>query len=257
VAEVNAVSNIRLSVDLERRGREVARIRFRIAEAPGDPEAPSAPEEVQPAASEMSDLRGRLRDLGVADRLARQWIAEHGEVYVNEKLDYVAARSRDGKVRGSPIGYLSAAIRDDYRAPMAGAATRFSDPSDGAVGEARRAATDQSAARDRLAALRRSLRAARFDAVEAIVSTRDPDRRDEDRRRFLSSLQDETDREDFRQRGWRSALNAKAIFAFWDTESPGALPTLEQVAAGQGVSLEALMVAAGEAEPSSPAAARG
>lgn len=251
VAEVNAVSNIRIDVDLERRGREVARIRFRIAEKPlpADAAFSQLPPAVGDAGSEgMADLHARLRELGVADRLARQWISEHGEAYVAEKLDYVAARSRDGKVRGSPVGYLSAAIRDDYRsqARTAGAARSVAATRSGQVDEA---VAVREAARARLAALRRSHRAASFDAVEALVAARSPAERDADRRKLLSLLSDEADRDDFRARGWRSALNARAIFAFWNELYPGALPTFEDVAAAQSVVWSELCAAAGEPEP--------
>ncbi|MFN3615083.1 MAG: hypothetical protein ACK4WC_11060, partial [Rubrimonas sp.] len=101
-------------------------------------------------------------------------------------------------------------------------------------------------AAEALAALKRSHRAACFDAVEALVSRRNPTQRDADRRQFLGLIQNEVEREDFRARGWRSAVNGAAIFAFWREIAPQALPTLEGMAAERGVDLAALRAAAGE-----------
>ncbi|MCE8472711.1 replication initiation protein, partial [Rhodovulum sulfidophilum] len=85
VAEVNKTSNIVVTPELRKMGRSVTDIRFRIAENP------------QLAILDLDDGEGlrnsevyaRLRALGVSDRLARQWIAEHGQDYVRRKLDYV------------------------------------------------------------------------------------------------------------------------------------------------------------------------
>lgn len=255
VAEVNAVSNIRLEAQLERRGREVARIRFAITEAASAAAGGfGAAESGAPQCPDALDLHARLRALGVADRLARQWIAEHGERYVAEKLDYVEARSRDGKVRGSPVGYLSAAIRDNYR-PAAATAARTVEvaaPSAGSGSARVQTVSAREDAETRVAAIRRSHRAACFDAVETLLAGRDAAQRDADRRQFLASLEDEPDRDDFRARGWRSSLNARAIFAFWSEVAPGALPTLEEVAAAQGFSWPALLEACGDTSLGAP-----
>jgi hypothetical protein len=224
VAEVNRVANIELTPEVARRGRAVAQIRFRIAgngqggPFDADEEAGAAP----------SDVQARLTALGVADRLARQWIAEHGEAYVTEKLDYVAGETHRGRVRGSPVGYLSAAIRDDYRAGRGGESPA---PAPRPKARAPRPGAEAKAA---VAALRKTWRAACFDAVEALAAARNATQRDADRRQFLGRIRDEVDREDFRARGWRSAVNAAAIFAFWNEVAPGALPSIGEIAAARG-----------------------
>jgi hypothetical protein len=247
VAEVNAVSNIRLTAETERRGRGVSRIRFLIREVEPAPDTvAAAPESGEDGSSGAGrDLAVRLKGLGVSDRLARVWLAEHGEAYVAEKLDYVAERSRDGKVRGSAVGYLSAAIRDNYRA-----ATTVARPQPqgrlplGAL-EARRAETLRLEARDRIAALRKVHRSACFDVVEALANAREAMDGEQDRAAFLASLDSEADREDFRRRGWRSSLNSRAIFRFWRQMQPGALPLIEDIAAAQGQDWAALCDEAG------------
>jgi hypothetical protein len=257
VAEVNAVSNIRLTAETERRGRGVARIRFLIREAEPSPDSVPPPPEADAdrAADADRDLMARLRGLGVSERLARVWLAEHGEAYVAEKLDYVAERSRGGKVRGSAVGYLSAAIRDNYRV-MAGPAAQptlpFAAAADGVQRTgSRRAEARRSEARDRIAAFRKTHRSACYDVVEALANARDPALRESDRETFLAALTDAAGRDDFRRSGWRSALNGRAIFRYWEALHPGALPLIEEIAAAQGQDWSKLCGLADEPETAS------
>jgi hypothetical protein len=248
VAEVNEVSNIRLTVETERRGRGVARLRFLIREAEPSPDSPAPATETggEDASGVDCDLIARLRTLGVSDRLSRLWIAEHGEAYVAEKLDYVAERSRDGKVRGSAVGYLSAAIRDDYRAAKGRGAGAAQPRLPLESMETRRAAMRRQEARDRVSALRKAHRSACFEALATARSARFDTA---DRAALLAELQSEADREDFRRRGWRSSLNARAIFRFWEGVHPGALPLIEDIAAAQGHDWKALCEEADGFEP--------
>ena len=186
VDEVNRTSNILLTAETRKRGRVVTEIRFRIRENP------------QLAILDIDDGGGvrlgavydRLRGLGVSDRLARQWIAEHGEGPVAAKLDYVEGQ---GNVR-SPVRYLTAALRE---VPAAAEAVEAPSP-----------------------------RAARLGRLQALVSARSPTQRDADRRMFLRRIEAPVLRADFERFGWMSPLNAEAIFAFWEDLQPGAFDGL-------------------------------
>jgi hypothetical protein len=84
--------------------------------------------------------------------------------------------------------------------------------------EAARLRAEQQAVEDAGFAARqaeRAERARRLDLVEALVSRRNPTQRDADRQLFMAGLEDDLERENFRIHGWRSALNASAIIAFW------------------------------------------
>jgi len=177
VEEMNKTSNIAVTPETRKRGRTVTDIRFRIVENP------------QLAILDIHDggavrngaVYAQLRDLGVSDRLARQWIGEHGEDYVREKLSCVAGQ---GAVK-SPVHYLTAALRDDYKAevPVAGAGL--------------------------------SERATRLAKVRDALAARSTTQRDADRRLFTSTLEGAAARADFERHGWMSPLNATAIFEFW------------------------------------------
>jgi len=216
VAEVNKSSDILIEPEFRKKGRSVTDIRFRIKANP------------QKAMFEIDDSDGvrnlavykTLRKQGVSDRLARQWISEHGEDYVQQKLDYIAGQ---GDVK-STLGYLSAALRDDYKAP---AAETVKPPSPEALAAAKRR-EEEKAREDQAYAARvaeRAERARKLAIVEDLVSRRNPTQRDADKRLFMSTLSDELDRENFRQHGWRSGLNANAIFAFWEELEPDAFQT--------------------------------
>lgn len=219
-AEVNRTSNIVVTPQVRKMGRTVTDIRFRIKSNP------------QLAMIDMDDgaavrqgaVYDSLRGLGVSDRLARQWIAEHGEAYVAEKLAYVGRQSH---VK-SPVRYLSAAIRDGVAdaaaarapdAPQAPAPQGARAAAQGALDRDARAQAERARA-DALDAERRA-RAARMVRVREAAAARTPTQRDADKRLFLSGLKDALEREDFARFGWASALNARAIFAFWEEMQPG------------------------------------
>ncbi|MHA3915822.1 replication initiation protein [Halovulum sp. GXIMD14793] len=210
VAEVNKNSDIVITPEVRKKGRAVTDIRFRIAENP------------QLAMFDIDDGDGvrnaavykRLIAQGVADRLARQWIAEHGEAYVAEKLAYVD-QQKDVKSRA---GYLSVAIREDFKPRV--------DPAPSPEAIERAAATQAEQIREDAAfaarQAERAERARKFAVVADLVATRNPTQRDADKRLFLAELDDDIAREAFRTHGWASSLNAAAIFAFWEGLLPGA-----------------------------------
>lgn len=187
VAEVNKTSNIVVTPEIRKRGRAVTDIRFKIRENP------------QLAILDLddgtgvrrSDVYSRLQGLGVSDRLARQWIAQHGEEHVAEKIAYVN-QQRNVK---NPVGYLSAALRDGFTA------------------EAKPPAVSTSRAKD-------------LERIRDLVASRTPTQRDADRRLFMSQIESPDARADFERHGWMSALNTVSIKAFWqeivpdDFESP-------------------------------------
>ena len=179
VAEVNRTSNIEITPELRKQGRSVTDIRFRIRDNP------------QLSIVNIDDGQGvrlgpvyrRLRDIGVSDRLARQWIASHGEAEIAAKLDYLDTRT---DVRNS-VGYLSAALAE---------------------------------AEPPVAPPEPSGRVAQLERLQAVLARRSPTQRDADKRLFASRIEDSAARADFERFGWMSPMNAEAIFEFWDEIHP-------------------------------------
>ncbi|WP_284380201.1 replication initiation protein [Amylibacter marinus] len=211
VAEVCKTSDISIVPEFRKKGRAISDIRFKIAENP------------QLAMFNIDDSDGlraskvyeALLAQGVSDRLARQWIAEHGDEYIAEKLSYVANRKAK-----SSLGYLTAAIRDDYKLAQR---PKAPPPSDRAIaaGAARKQADQaQARAEDARHADRRE-RVRKFAIVAELVAARNPTQRGADRALFSSQLSDDLSRDDFARNSWGSALNARAIFEFWEGMVPG------------------------------------
>ena len=185
VAEVNRASNIILEPETRKQGRAVVAIRFKIRQNP----QLSILELDDGGGLRQGDIYQRLRALGVSDRLARQWMSEHEESYIAEKLRYVA--SQDGVK--SPGRYLGAALAQDFKSdapevPMSAKTT------------------------ERAEYLRR---------IRDHAQRRSPTQRDADRRLFQGSLPLGAKREDFENHGWMSALNFKEIADFWRDVVPG------------------------------------
>jgi hypothetical protein len=232
VAEVNRSANIHVTPEFRRESRTVVAVRFRIrqAEPAGRGAAPDLPGE--------SSVLQQLLAMGIAERLARHWIGEHGEAYVARKLDYVAARAREGAIRTTVVRYLSAAIAGDYGAAPGGARAAAAPGGQGAavvpLAAVRSPAADAEDAAERARSAARDAgrraRAAKLSRVLDAAARRNPTRRDADQRAFLGRLEHEIEREDFRRYGWRSALCARAIFAFWAAIEPDLFDGLDELA---------------------------
>lgn len=187
VTEVNKTSNIILTPETRKQGRVVTEIRFRIKDNP------------QLAILDIDDgeamrhgpIYARLRQMGVSDRLAKQWLSVHGEDQVAAKLSYVEAR----KNVKSKVGYLSAALDGDFN----------NDADEGKRSEPPKT----------------SPQAERLRRIIDLVNSRTPTQRDADRRLFLSQLGDARARDDFTKHGWMSPLNATRIRLFWAEMAPG------------------------------------
>lgn len=190
VAEVNKTSNIVVTPEVKKLGRQVTEIRFKIAENP----QLSILDLDDGEGQRKSDVYARLRALGVSDRLARQWMSEHGEDHVRAKIDFVAGQ---GGVK-NPVGYLTAALKNDYGTERGGFAAKPTTP-----------------------------RARRLARIQELAAARKPTQRDADKRLFMARLSGSL-REDFERHGWMSALNADAIAAFWEDLSPGAFDDLDR-----------------------------
>ena len=186
VAEVNKTSNIIVMPETRKMGRAVTHIRFKISENP------------QLAILDIDDGEGlrslpvyaQLRGQGVSDRLARQWITEHGADVVAEKLNYLVSRD---DVQNK-TAYLRAALQGDAQPKV-----------------------------QAVPAPATSARAKKLQRVRDLVAARSPTQRDADKRLFFAGIDDAAARLDFENHGWMSALNAADIFAFWEDMMPGAL----------------------------------
>lgn len=109
VKEVNALSDIRIAVEYERKGRKVTRIRFIVEESEQQTifsESEHMIEEVK-----QSETFMRLRDHGIGEKLAIAWVLTD-EVRAKAALDITEQRARGGHIKASPAGYMRRLMED-------------------------------------------------------------------------------------------------------------------------------------------------
>jgi len=117
-AEVNALSDIKIKAEYERKGRKVVRIRFSVEEK----EQQTIFSENERMIDEVkeSDTYKRLRDLGIGEKLAVAWVLTD-EQRAKSALDITEQRARGGQIKASPAGYVRR-LMDDTTIDLSGSA---------------------------------------------------------------------------------------------------------------------------------------
>jgi len=191
----------------------------------------------QPALFDLGDDDGvssgpvyrRLVENGVSERLARQWLSEHPEKGLVEKLDWIDAERKQGRVRKTPAAYLTAAIKGDYQLR----------PVKEVASKPRRAVPVRDAAEDRrhmVATVQRAWRHKCISSIDSLCLRHSTSRRKVDKDRFEALLVDEIDKEQFRRYGWGASLLFKRIHDYWSDLAADAIPAIEDVAKEHGIS---------------------
>ncbi|MFV0243572.1 MAG: replication initiation protein [Qingshengfaniella sp.] len=218
VKEVSAVSDISLVAEVRRESRKVRFIRFLITRNGQETLFDLGDDD----ALRKTEAYERLLANGISGRLAQRWIAEHGEDYVSEKLDFVEGERRKGRVRKTPAGYLAAAIRGDFSvAPVvpnedpAPAPVVPKLPDADELAQAARAADQERDAAWRNACLA---------IIDANLEKRSPASRKAMRDRFVGLLEDDFEQDQFRRYGWHARGVFAKVHAFWTDLVPGGLP---------------------------------
>lgn len=109
VKEVNAVSDIRIAAEYERKGRKVTRIRFTVAENQQQTLF-SDNERVVEEAKETETFK-RLRNHGIGEKLAIAWVLTD-EQRAKSALNITEQRARGGHIKASPAGYVRRLMED-------------------------------------------------------------------------------------------------------------------------------------------------
>ena len=216
VKEVNAVSDISLVAEVRRENRRAKYIRFLITRNGQETLFDLGDDD----AVRKSAAFRRLVENGISDRLAQRWIGEHGEDYVAEKLDFVEAERRKGRVRKTPAGYLAAAIKGDFRPTAVPATAAPPPPESKGPTEAELAEQARDAALARDAAWRKAC----LDVIDANLEKRSPASRKVVKDRFERLLEDEFERGQFRRYGWHARGVFPKVREFWSGLVPEGLP---------------------------------
>jgi len=111
VKEINAVSNIQIELVTKRTGRSITHIGFTVKQK----------QQTQLAIPEiLSEIKSskefeELLVYGINEIQAMSWIQEYGYQYIREKIDYVNATVKSGKVKTSASGLLTSAIKNNFK----------------------------------------------------------------------------------------------------------------------------------------------
>jgi len=166
VKEINAVSDIQITPEFKRSGRSITEIRFIIG---ANPQLPLLDIDDDKAVKGTTVYQ-RLVAMGISHKLAESWITQHGEDYCAGKLDIVASQKASGAKIVSVAGFLSAAIKQDYKDGSAGPT-----PKEKAASKAREAAREEKAALNAAARrqdteAREAEKRAHLERVEAAIT---------------------------------------------------------------------------------------
>lgn len=108
-AEVNALSDIKIKAEYERKGRKVTRIRFSVEEK--EQQTIFSENERMIDEVKKSDTFKRLREHGIGERLAVAWVLTD-EQRAKSALDITEQRARGGQIKSTPAGYVRRLMED-------------------------------------------------------------------------------------------------------------------------------------------------
>lgn len=208
VIEINRTTNIFIEVEYRRHERAVSELRFSVKE---NPQLTLLEMEEDDEIS-VSPAYKRLLEKGVSKMIARQWVLEHGEAYVLEKLEVTEHAKAAGKLK-SVSGFLSKAIADNY--------TNAEVNEKKAISEAKKKRELKASLERKIEHLRadilkieRANRHERGRIVEAHITTLTKE--DEERLgdEYAASLTNEFNRADFLKKRWASLINEASIVVF-------------------------------------------
>jgi hypothetical protein len=98
--EVNALADIRLTLETQRTGRSITSLRFLVEPAPESADARSDREKSEKLRATYDDLAKE----GVSPALARTWVAEYGETYISQKVKVARKTARPApKAKPAPV----------------------------------------------------------------------------------------------------------------------------------------------------------
>lgn len=211
VEEINKSTNIFVVVEYRKVNKVVTDVRFLVKE---NPQLTLLEMEEDDEIS-VSHAYKRLLEKGVSKMIARQWVLEHGEAYVLEKLEVTEHAKAAGKLK-SVSGFLSKAIADNY--------TNAEVNEKKAISEAKKKRELKASLERKIERLRadilkieRANRHERGRIVEAHIAllTKEDEGRLGDE--YAASLTNEFNRADFLKKRWASLINEASIVLFVGT----------------------------------------
>lgn len=115
--EINAVSDIYLTLETIRAGRKVTGLQFLVEDNPNQSQMqiPGVEDQMDLKDASENPVVQKCVQLGVGDGIAIQWLKAYGEAYILEKIGLAEMQLNSGKIRTSVGGWLVRAVTDDYK----------------------------------------------------------------------------------------------------------------------------------------------
>lgn len=228
IKEVNKLSNIQVEMETRMKGRTVTGLRFLVRPNPQLSLVGMEEEDDITASPAYLALLGE----GVSKTLARHWTIEHGEEYIFDKLDLAHDQAASGKIKSSKVGFLKAAIEEDYLNENALKKKRLE-----AAEEAKR---DRAKLEGQLESLRAALREAEnahrrecIKTIEEALQALPEAQREAVAGEFRLSLTSKIFADNFKKNGWSDRLSFASAVTFWEARGL-ALPSPADVAQKNG-----------------------
>ena len=217
--EVNELSNIQLELETKRKGRSVTGIRFLISP---NPQLSLIGMEVEDDITEKESYKTLISE-GVSKTLARAWVIEHGDDYIFEKIDLVANQEAGGRIKSTKVGFLKAAIENDYHNEQA--AKRKQNQAAKSAKEARENIDRQiSTLKDRKREAEAAYRKSCVDLIETAFAQLSDEEKETVKAMFVEGLSSDVYVKAFKKMGWKDRLNFSEIKRFWISQKT-ALPS--------------------------------
>jgi Initiator Replication protein len=111
VEEINRISDIQLVPEFQKQGRKVTAVRFLLSENPQQTLLKPVIQNDHEVIRE-TEIFKRLLEHGIGERLAILWILQDEE-RAQKVVEYVEAKARNKKVKGSTAGYICTLYESD------------------------------------------------------------------------------------------------------------------------------------------------
>lgn len=206
VKEINAVSDIEITPEFKRLGRSISEIRFVIG---ANPQLPLLDID-DDTAVKGTTVYQRLVATGISHKLAESWIAQHGEDYCAAKLDIVAKQKASGAKIVSVAGFLSAAIKEDYKDEASSSTEK--EKTQAREAARREKAEQEQAARRRENELREAEKRELLDRIKAARTWFDG-RSEDEQNRILERFEETLDKPFLRADFKRAKLDGAGVAA--------------------------------------------
>jgi hypothetical protein len=226
--EVNALSNIQLELETKRKGRTVTGLRFIIRP---NPQLSLVGMDAEDEVTNLPAYKA-LIEVGVSKALARLWALEHDDAYIFDKLDLANQQEASGRIKASKVGFLKAAIDEDYHNENAAKRQRLEAAETAKQKRAMLEAQLESlktALREAENAHRRECVKTIEDAYQALTEAQ----REAASAEFRLGLSSKIFADNFRKNGWSDRLSFAESVKFW-TARGIALPSPAEVAQKNG-----------------------